>query len=469
MITLSIEDTHISATVFQGRTVKTAASTALEPGLVKDGLILNTAMVSQSIKDLFNSNGITEKQVIASITGIHSVYRLARLPKLKGSIMEEAVLHEMTRSMPLPLEQIYPCWQTSPAPANEVMVSMIALPRNTADALVTTLQQAGLSCSDLDLRPLAMARAAADPDALVINIQLTSFDIVIMADGLPRLVRSLPFANPGAPLDSKVNTLKEEVDRTIGYYNSEQKEKKISGTSNVYISGAFKEMLAEKMASAFNLVPMPQLLTYPENSNPDEWVINSGLALKQAKVNTSAMRATINVLPRVYQPKPFPVMQVAAYIFVIIALAIIAVQALATSQAVSTTEALQSKAGELDQIVKAAQAAQPEINKLQDQLKAIKTKRDSMLQMQNEIKSQRAELNDELAQITSLLPGTVIPGTITYSSSSKAWTVTGTTTGSAIIINYVSALQSGGKFSEVLISSMQEAEVRKWTFTLSLK
>jgi Tfp pilus assembly PilM family ATPase len=209
MITLNIEDTHISATVFQGRTVETAASTTLEPGLVKDGLILDIAAVSQHIKDLFTSNGITEKQVIASITGIHSVYRLAKLPKLKSAAMEEAVLHEMTRSMPLPLEQIYPSWQANPAPSNEVMVSMIALPRNSADALVATLKQAGLSCRDFDLRPLAVARAAGDPDALVINIQLTSFDIVIMAGGLPRIIRSLPFANPGAPPASRVNTLKE--------------------------------------------------------------------------------------------------------------------------------------------------------------------------------------------------------------------------------------------------------------------
>ena len=45
----------------------------------------------------------------------------------------------------------------------------------------------------MDVRPLALARVADERDALIINVQPVGFDIVVMIDGIPELLRSLPF------------------------------------------------------------------------------------------------------------------------------------------------------------------------------------------------------------------------------------------------------------------------------------
>ena len=90
MVTLDIEDTSIKLMVVKGKQVETAASLPLEPGLVHDGVIINPATVSQRITELMAAHGISEKKVVVSISGIHSIYRVVNVPKLPKNLLDEA-------------------------------------------------------------------------------------------------------------------------------------------------------------------------------------------------------------------------------------------------------------------------------------------------------------------------------------------------------------------------------------------
>jgi len=217
MLTLDIEDTCITMMVVKGNRVQKAAKLPLEPGLIEDGVVIDKAAVSQQIKELMASYRVTEKQVIASISGLHSLYRVSSIPRLPGKMVEEAAKREMDRVMPVPLNELYTSWQAVPVSDVETMICMVGLPRNTIDAMVETLQQAGLQFSVMDIKPLAISRVADEKDAMIINVQPVSFDIIVMLNGIPELLRSLSFPSTDISASDKVAMIEEELERTVGF------------------------------------------------------------------------------------------------------------------------------------------------------------------------------------------------------------------------------------------------------------
>lgn len=164
----------------------------LEPGLVKGGVILNQDTVVGKVEELWQTQGIGTRKVIAGISGINCLYRLITLPELPKNILPAAVKREAARILAIPMEQVYLSWQTLPTLKGETLVYLIASPRNSVDALISTLRKAGLNPYLMDLKPLALARTSTESKAILIDVQPSNFDIVVLMEGIPQVVRSLP-------------------------------------------------------------------------------------------------------------------------------------------------------------------------------------------------------------------------------------------------------------------------------------
>ena len=82
IVTLNIESTDLRLLVIRGKRVEEWSSVSLEPGLVKEGLILDLPAVSRVISELMAGQGVKGKEIIASLSGFQSVQRLPDLPKL---------------------------------------------------------------------------------------------------------------------------------------------------------------------------------------------------------------------------------------------------------------------------------------------------------------------------------------------------------------------------------------------------
>ena len=195
MVTIDIEDNCIRMVIVNGKRIEVAATLPLEPGLVEDGVVVDKAAVSQRLKELKTTYDVSEKQAVASISGIHSIYRVASIPRLRGKMLKEAAKHEISRAMPLPLDELYTSWQAISLSDMETVICMVGLPRNTVDSILETLHQAGFQSRVMDIKPLALARVADEKDAIIVNAQSASFDIVVMMNGIPELLRSLSFSS----------------------------------------------------------------------------------------------------------------------------------------------------------------------------------------------------------------------------------------------------------------------------------
>jgi type IV pilus assembly protein PilM len=465
MITLDIEDTSIRIMTVAGRRVQTAASLPLEPGLVHDGVIINPVTVGQRIGELMAAQGISEKRAVVSISGIHSIYRVVNIPKLPQKLMNEAAQRELERLMPVSLDELYTSWQAINTSDIETAICLVGMPRNTVDAMLDTLRQAGLQAEAMDVRPLALARVVDERDALIVNAKSTGFDIVVMVAGIPELLRSLPFPTDAASMDEKIDEVKEELERTVAFYNSNHKGSEINNSMAIFVSGDMGEMLAGTLA--YRGRPLPQLLLDTDSLNTSEYAANIGLALRQAHVEISPARVNLNVIPALYQPKPFPIVQMASWSFIVLAIILLGFFGISVLQNYRETLSLQTQVNDIQALAKIRQGSDVAIKQLQTQIDATKKEAVIFQKPLDAAKTQRAKVNGDISKVTSLLPGIINVASISYGTGGI--TITGTATDDTTVADYVRDLRNSNQFSQVLISSMTETSLNTWNFNLSLK
>jgi Tfp pilus assembly protein PilN len=425
------------------------------------------------------ANGIAERRVIVSISGIHSIYRPVPIPKLSKKMMDEAAMREAERVMPVSLNELYTSWQPISTSEMETTLCIVGIPRNTIDAMLEALRQAGLQPEAMDVRPLALARVVDERDAIIINAEQIGFDIIVMIDGIPELIRSLPFPASTSSADDKVAEVKEELERTVAYYNSSHKTGQISASMAAFVSGELGGVLAQTLEH--RVKPLPQLLSYTDSINTSEYAANIGLALRQTRTATSPAQVNLNVTPQAFVPKPFPLIQLISWAVIVVGTVIILLFGVLTFQKYTQTSALERQVDTIRTQVQARQGSEAAITQLQSKIDAAKKAGATFTQPLNTYKEQRAKVNDGLSKITSLLPGIIGVSSITYSGPAPASSgatgstivpshmVSGISPDDTTIVDYVRDLRNSGQFKEVLVTNMNENEYNEWQFTLTLK
>ena len=152
------------------------------------------------------------------------------------------------------------------------MLCLVGLPKNTIDATLETLKLSDLQCVGMDVIPLALARLADEKDAIIIDIQPLSFDVVVMVNGIPELLRSLTFPSVTMTDQEKIAFVKEELDRTVNFYNSSHKDDPVSHQMAALISGQLREALAESLE--YSIKPLPEWLSSQTSYDINEYAVN---------------------------------------------------------------------------------------------------------------------------------------------------------------------------------------------------
>jgi len=484
-ITLFIDDTDIRLLVTKGKRVQKWARLPLEPGLVRDGVILDEAQVVDRLRELFKLEKVTAKKVIAGLSGLNSLYRLITLPELPEAVRAEAVRHEARRVIPVSLDQVYLSYQPLPSPPGETRLFLVAFPRNAADALIRTLRQAGVEPYLMDLAPLALCRNANEPRAIIINAWSTNLDIVVMADRVPQVIRSLSLPSEATSLPEILPAITEELDRTITFYNSSHLENPLDATVPIFVSGDLAEApeswqsLAGK--SGYPVSILPSLMEFPESFNPSQFMVNIGLALKELlleKGETNLSLVNFNALPEVYLSKAPRV----GRILIPIAIAIVGIGALIYTgsllqNSMAQTDALRAQLPPAQRLVAEHQkeivTLREQITQLEPQSEPIEATAGVFEATFTNLVEVREQVDGDLSQIVGLVPAEVAllyggdKVTIDADRLSEALiehevvqvTVKGVAPDEvADIFKYARALRSSGRFSMVIISSIEAYE-----------
>jgi type IV pilus assembly protein PilM len=305
--TLYIDNLNMRLMITRGKRIIKLADMPLDVSLSDIDTPEKETQLIEKIKYLFHSNKIGARKIILGLSGLHCLTRPIELPELPKAMLEEAITREARRVLPVPVEQLYLSWQTISVTEGKIQAFMVGIPRNEADMVLKIVNRAGFKPYIMDIKPLALARLSHEANAIILDVQPGDFDIIIMVNGIPQPVRTVPFPRETPSLKERLIIVKDELQRTVQFFNSNTVENKIQTGTTLLVSGEIADEtdLYESLGKelGFKVAPLTSPLKCLKQLDPSHHLVNVGLTLKEMPKEAGALRPNFNVLPVPYQPK----------------------------------------------------------------------------------------------------------------------------------------------------------------------
>jgi hypothetical protein len=467
-VALNISSHDIKILSIKGRKVATWASADLAEGLVRDGLILQPQAVGETISRLFKSTGIPKNNVIISIAGLSFTYRFITLPKMKSSLVTEAILRAAKKEISLPLDELYVSWQPMPNKGEEQEYFVIGVPRNLVDAAVQSLKIAGVEPYLMDVRPLALARAANRSDAIVVNMEPDCFDIVFITQGTPTVIHTISPRGEGATLEDNVHRLADELTKTAAFYQSNHPEIHLNGNLPLLLTGemaadtATGQMLQSEVE--YEIEPLIPPLDFPDKLPVTSYTTSIGLAAKRTSIKPSAgggearfFDININVLEGKYRKpkaKPVNVKYLVSVTLLVAAIACLYPLYNAKTQVAAENNALTNELITANREYNLAVLVNEEATMTQGILGETQTAADNLEAANKSVFSARGLFNTRLQQVTTDMP--LNTSFTSIEIQKNAIIINGETTDIFSVIEYATSLEAEGIFKQVRITELDE-------------
>lgn len=456
--------------------IKKWADLPLGRGLVKNAVVLKQAEVAAKIKKLLEVRKVKTKKVVIGVSGLHCLTRPIILPQLPNEMLEEAVRREAKRVLPVPPEQLYLSWQSMPAPEGKIQVYLVAVPRKTADALLKMLQQAGLKSDLMDIKPLLLARVVREATAIIVDVQPTEFDIVIMTDWIPQPVRTVSFPSKELSWEEKLPMIRNELDRTIEFYNSNNPEHPLVNHIPIFASGelADESELCQSLSNELGnpVLPLPVPLDCPVGLEPNRYLANMGLALKKLspEKEPGVSIPDLNVLPAAYRPTPISLTRILALPGAVIAIGLLFLLVVLIQNTSADIASIQSQLDTTDHVLQQKLAERQkltgQITELEKKIAEAETSGGNFAAVLAYLEKQSNHINDNLEVTVNSLPSTVSLTSISHSN--PILTIKGGAPSEEEILSYLRELEASGKFSDITITSLKRISDERMDFTLIL-
>ena len=143
--------------------VQRAATAALDPGVVRDGEVVDPEALTRVLRDMFAEHKL-DKRVRIGVANQRVVVRVLELPPISDAKeLEVAVRFQAADQVPMPLDQavlehvVLGTVETPEGPRMRVLI--VAARRDMIERLLKAVQDAGLRPEGVDLSAFAMIRA----------------------------------------------------------------------------------------------------------------------------------------------------------------------------------------------------------------------------------------------------------------------------------------------------------------------
>ena len=213
------------------------------------------------------------------------------------------------------------------------------------------------------------------------------------------------------------------------------------------------QSLGSQIGYSMSLLPSP--VESPEGFNPNEFMVNIGLALKELlteKAGANFSSVNLNVLPEVYVPPHFSILRVLVPVGIVIGIGLIIFGVILVQTNRAHTETLRSQLALVQSSVTQKQSEIATLSVQVGSLEAAASELDSRI---TTMEQERATFYEDLAQIVSLAAGKVTLSSVSHGGSAVTVDGVGSSDG---IFSYARDLRSGGRFSQVWIKSISSGE-----------
>ena len=445
VVTLDIDSTAVRLLETRGEKVTKWASISLKPGEVEGDVVSNQQALGTKVKQLMTSSGITGRKVTASLSGLYSVSRILTVSRPPGGLTtQEAVLEAARETMPVDTDQLYLSWQTIGTGEGGQEVFVLGVPQDVVDTEVQALRAAGINPHILDLKAMALARVVNKERALVLNIEPSTFDIVMVANGIPEIMRTIAWQPDDLTVEDKAEHLATTLELTADFYDAHHPDIPLDPATPVFITGQMSGDLAlmEKLQARlrYPFEPLAPPLEYPAHMPVSQYAVNIGLSLKGRPLSSEVGQGAylppdINLVPAIYKPWKPSARQLYFLGFIIVAIVLIFQLYQITDDALAKTANLEARYNILENEMQRRQLELQERLPLQNAVKEYHAIQDMDGNFTEDLKVINSETEERGVQLQSIAhEGNSI--TINWQADSYA-----------AIENYLEALERSGRFS----------------------
>lgn len=173
----------------------------LPPGVVRDGEVVEPAVVSEALRALWSQAGFTTKDVVIGVGNQRVVVRELDLPWMPPAQLRSTLPYQVQELLPVAsTDALLDFWGTDEFDGPQgrtVHGVLVAAQRETVVANVLAVEGAGLRPTMVDLNAFALLRALARGELAqrvvgFVDIGARVTNVVVADSGAPRLVRMIP-------------------------------------------------------------------------------------------------------------------------------------------------------------------------------------------------------------------------------------------------------------------------------------
>jgi type IV pilus assembly protein PilM len=260
---------------------------------IVEGTIIDTTAVTDTLRRIFETNKISNKNVIISLSGNSVIIKKIALPQMKSEELAESILWEAKHNIPYPFEETsvdYAILNASPdSPEANLDILLVAVKREKITAYSSVVYQAHKNLVAVEVDGFGLINSFEvnypelfrEKSVALVNLGAHVTNIVVVERGLPQLFRDISLGGffftenmskelelsfeeaekllRGASsaqvnmeqfndiLDRNINDMLTEIERNLSFYTAENKpEKKIDV---ILLSGGLASL--KRMTGAF--------------------------------------------------------------------------------------------------------------------------------------------------------------------------------------------------------------------------
>jgi type IV pilus assembly protein PilM len=480
--TLYISDTGMRLMVTRGKRITKLAYMPLDLNLVDLNNEEKEPELTNKIKLLFKSNHISARKIILGISGLQCLTRPVSLPELPKAMLEEAITREAKRVLPVPLEQLYLSWQIISSSEGKIRVFVVAIPKYIADTLVEILNKTGYKPYLMDIKPLALARVSREATAIIVDIQPKEFDIVILSKGIPQTIRTVPFPLEYLANTDRLSIVRDELKRTIQFYNSNNPDNLIQQDTTMLVSGELAdetevvEFLIKELGYQTSLLVSP--LKCVKQLDPSHYLTNIGLALKELINEAGPSLPNFNTLPLPYQPKQISRARLITVPAAVAAVGLVVLLVFMIQNAAAKIEQDQLQLESIQHTIEQKQAQKVElkagISAMEQEIVNIETARDTYVAALASLTNKGQLMNGDLDATVDNIMANLELSRISHEMDQLI--LNGEALTEEEVMQYVRNLQNTGRFAEITITDLTRVtdtetgtDFMKYTLALRLE
>jgi hypothetical protein len=281
IIGLSIEGSDLRLICVDGRKIVRIVCKPLEPDLMPGGIVADPDAFGLAVRTILNEYELPRgATVVAGFPDVSAIGKMLTLPRDATTKVAQVVEREARRDPLIGNGEYRIFHQTVNQSQAEITVFVLAVRSDPLDKYLAGLKHAAITPQMVELRSLAMIRAINQPHTIIVNVERTSFDIVIVSNNLPVIMRTMSLTGDDGEI---IQDVVAELERTIDSYNSERTPP-LNPRLPVALTGEFSASpdLQKAVTGYLGRPIVTPTCPYaaPAGFDVANFVVNVGLALK---------------------------------------------------------------------------------------------------------------------------------------------------------------------------------------------